>query len=166
MDTIGSRSLPEAAMRKALSATYLSVGFGLPVILMFALQFGWGQFASVLGVGLVTAGAALLGGALVGFLFGIPPMRNRASSSVPASSATPEPSHNLPEYAHNTNLEQISDWLTKILLGIGLANLGQIGNGLRRAVNFMAPGLGNVAASRDLALGLLLYYLALVGRSV
>ena len=62
-------------------------------------------------------------GALVGFLFGIPKTqqpdkgtgKDSASSSAQASQIKP-----------NTNLEEVSDWLTKIILGAGLTQLMRV----------------------------------------
>src|ERR1700730_13401118 len=51
----------------------------------------------------------------VGFLFGVPRV-----GSTPASTRI------------NTNLEQISDWLTKILVGVGLTQLHKLPTALRR----------------------------------
>jgi hypothetical protein len=61
--------------------------------------------------------AAGLVGGLLGFIFGIP------KTVTPAASASTA----LVEYQGNTNLEQISDWLAKILVGAGLVELKSIG---------------------------------------
>jgi hypothetical protein len=45
----------------------------------------------------------------------------------------------------NTNLEQISDWLTKIIVGLGLVELKQIPPKLSEASNWMAQSFTNVA---------------------
>ena len=73
--------------------------------------------------------AAVLGG-LIGFLFGIPrslqtsgPVQDHAS--VDAATSTIERS-SVAGYRSNTNLEQISDWLTKILVGVGLIQFPSI----------------------------------------
>ena len=48
-------------------------------------------------------------------------------------------------YQGNTNLEQISDWLTKILVGAGLVELGNLGNSFQGLTSKLAAGgcLGN-----------------------
>lgn len=51
--------------------------------------------------------AALLVGGILGFLFGMPRYR--------------EPTADARTYQPSTNLEQVSDWLTKILIGVGIA---------------------------------------------
>ena len=60
----------------------------------------------------------------------------------------------------NTNLEQISDWLTKIFVGLGLIQLQRVPEHLNRAATFVAYGLGN--GSKFFA-GALIVYFSLVG---
>src|SRR5215467_1406061 len=86
----------------------------------------------------VLSNSALLGaafasiGALLGFIFGIPrsPKVQAATQgatqppSTPSGSSTStaaQPDDN--RFTPNTNLEEISDWLTKILVGAGLVQL-------------------------------------------
>jgi hypothetical protein len=79
-------------------------------------------YLSALGVSLLVAGACFCLGALCGFLFGIPRVIN--SSNVP---------DNLKKAAvivQNDNLVQISDWLTKIIVGVGLTQLYKIPSAL------------------------------------
>lgn len=64
--------------------------------------------------------ACLLSGATLGFLFGIP--RSLAVPAGNGQAAAPAGGG----FAHNTNLEQISDWLTKIVVGIGLVEAQSI----------------------------------------
>ena len=64
-----------------------------------------------LSVSLVLALACFLVGGLVGFLFGIPKMNTNYQSD------------NTNEYTANTSLEEIADWLTKIIVGLGLTQL-------------------------------------------
>ena len=62
------------------------------------------------------AAAAQLVGTLVGFLFGIP-RTLQSTSDESTSSSAPLPYHqggSHRKYLVNTNLEQVSDWLTKI----------------------------------------------------
>lgn len=77
------------------------------------------------------------GGALVGFLFGIP---RSAQAAMPGEGDTKgRRGHSL---TPNTNLEQISDWLTKILVGLGLVEARSIFDGLWRLSAFMSAGHG------------------------
>jgi hypothetical protein len=88
-------------------------------------------FCQVLGIGIVVAGASAMVAWLLGLLFGIPrsitnspgqiPVPAPAAGVAPANSssaAAPQPTSRV-----NTNLEDISDWLTKTLIGVGLTQL-------------------------------------------
>jgi len=75
--------------------------------------------------------ASVLVGALFGFLFGIP-------KTLQSSKATDNT-----QYLVNTNLEQISDWLTKIFVGIGLIQLKNIPTYLSTLGATLQKNLGN-----------------------
>ncbi|GAO36065.1 hypothetical protein SCT_1464 [Sulfuricella sp. T08] len=118
---------------------------------------------AVLGTGLLLAGSALLGGAFLGFLFGIP--RSLQQQSVPESassqsaSATTQGLSGRATYGANTSLEQISDWLTKILVGVGLTQLTSLPSALTQFADFANPGLGGFETSGVFAVALLVYFL-------
>jgi hypothetical protein len=93
-----------------------------------AVCFGW-KTNSVCAV-LMWAVACLAVGGLTGFLFGIPragairaktPEGGNDAAGKPSPAAAAE-SGSRP----NTNLEEVSDWLTKILVGLTLVNLGEL----------------------------------------
>lgn len=101
-------------------------------------------------------------GSLVGFLFGIPRvLQAEASAGPPPAGSTPSP-NGQPAGAStytlkvNTNLEQISDWLTKIFVGLGLVQLQRVPEHLNRASVFIASGLA--PNSKYFAGGLILYF--------
>jgi hypothetical protein len=75
-------------------------------------------------------------GLLGGFLFGIP-------RSVPVGAGPDDHTHG--SHAVNTKLEQISDWLTKILIGIGLVELARISGYLDALVHEVGDALGGDA---------------------
>jgi hypothetical protein len=100
-------------------------------------------------------GASLAAGGLLGFLFGIP--RTPPESRSEAGSATEskaEASNRLP-YLPNTNLEQISDWLTKILVGVGLTQIGSLPLKLDGLAEYTE---GCFAGSKAMALAVLVYF--------
>lgn len=70
---------------------------------------------------LISMGGTSVGGFL-GFLFGIP------KTSQVSDQAIKE--HDNQKLLNNTNLEQISDWLTKIIIGIALTDIDKVGNRL------------------------------------
>jgi hypothetical protein len=101
---------------------------------------------------LLWACAWLASGFLFGFLFGIPKVVQRASDA----SKVDQSSYRL---GVNTNLEEISDWLTKILVGATLTQLVKVPGKIAAAAEFMARGLGG-AGSTQFAASLLLYFSA------
>jgi hypothetical protein len=112
--------------------SYLII-FGI-LVCCFILWFSVRDEPGVSGAGvgltaflLFAAGAAV--GAVVGFLFGLPRARfadaGQADPQNPAGvgSRTPRSAH----YLTNSNLIKVSDWLTTIIIGLGLVNLAKIG---------------------------------------
>jgi hypothetical protein len=59
----------------------------------------------------------------------------------------------------NSNLELISDWLTKILVGVGLTQLSQIPDRLARLAKFAAGGETSSGPDRAFALFVILYFM-------
>ena len=70
---------------------------------------------------LLISGAATVIGVLIGFLFGIPRVAVR-----PAATAPGDGEGSTPALETNTNLEHISDWLTKIIVGVSLVQADEI----------------------------------------
>ena len=60
----------------------------------------------------------------------------------------------------NTNLEQISDWLTKILVGVGLTQLNNLQPSLRAVARFLGPAFGAPPGGEVFGLALALYFAA------
>src|SRR6266536_4604338 len=98
------------------------------------------------GVAMFVAMAAMVSGGLVGFLFGIP-----RSLQVDRDGAGP----NSEPVRPNTNLEQISDWLTKILVGVGLVQLGTIGSAAGRLIANVSTAFEPAAGAKVIAGSLL-----------
>ncbi|MQS12935.1 hypothetical protein F7Q99_11680 [Streptomyces kaniharaensis] len=141
------RQVGTAALRTAQRiAAGILLGTGLLGLVLFAL--GRAQAWQALGGGLVVAGASTVLGGALGFLFGVP--RVRGGSGEPQGS-----------YAPNTNLEQVSDWLTKVLLGVGLTQLGSLGERLHELGTALAPVLGGEDAAVPFSAALVLYFLVL-----
>jgi hypothetical protein len=111
-----------------------------------ALWYGWSLAGGSLPVGLhllaVFAAAASLGG-LVGFLFGIP--RLTYSGGV---------------YRPSTNLDDVADWLTKIIVGLGLTQLGKAGDQLNLISENALAGCSTPCPAKGFVGGLLLFGLA------
>ncbi len=107
-------------------------------------------------------------GGLVGFLFGIPRVLqgdNPASVNNSATIAAPLSSSQIPPNAPvnigyrqqvNTNLEQISDWLTKILVGVGLIKFEEIWRWIDTVATKIAEGIGQ--SNQPFAAALIIYF--------
>jgi hypothetical protein len=108
--------------------------------------------------GLLWGMAALAAGAIVGFLFGIP----RVVQTGPQPNADPADTEAATPVAYrvqvNTNLEQISDWLTKIIVGLGLINLGKLPEHVGRISAYVGASFGPEPEHAHFACAVLLYF--------
>ena len=83
-----------------------------------------------------------------------------STSGASSASTSTQPEHFLP----STNLEQVSDWLTKVLLGAGLVQLGRLGRPVGGLIDAVAGALQPTTAvavgspARVLAGGIVLFY--------
>jgi hypothetical protein len=134
--------------------TLAAAAFGLLGIGLYAGIQGRARFLTSASVALMVALACLMVGGALGFLFGIPRAERADLPEGEGRSAM--------RFRANTNLEDISDWLTKILVGVGLIQLGQLSEPLGRLVTAVATGIGGDRPSPSFALALLLYF-TLVG---
>ncbi|HZV75005.1 MAG TPA: hypothetical protein VFF79_14915 [Conexibacter sp.] len=130
-----------------------------------------GGSLSDFGVATMVAAGAFALGASLGFLFGIP--RTLAAGgrvqhvAAPgaetgnAADAAPANDGRL-HYQPNTNLEDISDWLTKILVGAGLVGLTRVVHSVGRLADQIATAFGARAGEHGAAwafsLGLLVAF--------
>jgi len=126
---------------------YRLLGWGV-VSLGFVATFVYGwlvqpdhSLRTAIGAAMIGAAPFALGG-IAGFLFGIPKTLQQ-----------PEPPKDGPQGAAarhgwqaNTNLEQVSDWLTKIMIGVGLTELGRLPDTLQDISVYIASSLGPAAS--------------------
>ena len=127
------------------------VGLALIVLYAFRLSDGW-RIASQ---GALIGAASLTAGGLLGLLFGLPRTLNADTAADEGARKT------LSAIAANTNLEQISDWLTKILVGVGLTQIASIGDHARQLFHALSPSLGGQPTGAVMAGSIVIYYLAL-----
>ena len=121
---------------------------GIVGIAIYSVSVGDASaFASAL---LIAAGAFLVGG-LFGFLFGIP----KSLATDPGTTTTPAQAR---AFKPNTNLEDISDWLTKIIVGLTLVQFGQLIDQLQQFADFLAPSLGGEESSSAFAIAILVLF--------
>lgn len=113
---------------RALERLLTVVAAGLAALILNANRYQhWqdGLVARAIGFGMMIAGAAFMSGGLLGFLFGSRPHDPNSADKNP-----------------QTNLEEIADWLTKIILGAGLVSLTKLPPLLGQFATYMASALG------------------------
>ena len=130
---------------------YLLLDASLAVLAMVVIgiygaasdEDGWKVFA----LAGVMGGAAFFLVGLVGYLFGIP-----RYAADPTTVATGDE----PLYRANANLEQISDWLTKIIVGAGLVQIGSIAGFVSDLGDSAADALPALGGAKQLFVSLVL----------
>lgn len=147
MDRLGTTTSQGHAPRRALG-WLTTAGWQLPAIvsillILYGFSYQLPTTVTVIASALLLGAAAFVVGALIGFLFGVP----RAAQDSSASNVERQRG----EYRVNTNLEQISDWLTKILVGVGLIQLGAIGTSFGQLLDSLSDTFGGAASSKLVA---------------
>ncbi len=118
---------------------------------------------TVLAGGFFVAGASAVVGALGGMIFGLPRPGTPTPGAKPSSDAATAPkAANQPGITPNTNMIEISDWLTKIIVGLGLTQLAALPGDFQRLVDWARGALGNASGS-DTIVGLLILIYAVTG---
>ncbi len=112
--------------------TRFAVGMALFIAVGTTAIFA--QEVAIQSLAFLLAAACLSLGIFVGFLFGIP--KTFQIQNNPQNPNTHRP---------NTNLEEISDWLTKIIVGLGLVNLKEIPPKIQQTAEYIAPQIANLA---------------------
>lgn len=102
---------------------------GALTIVSFSAPFDASYWRRV-GMMFAIALGAWMGGGALGFLFGVPRYKSAPDSQAVASMAGT--TQQAIAFIPNTNLEQISDWLTKIIVGATLVQLEPIGSSFVR----------------------------------
>lgn len=151
MATPGFRNVTESFRRTA----WLWVPACVPIPLAGAVGiicYAWAMHSlSIFSVSVLVATAAWIAAGLIGFIFG-----------VPRALATDKPDSSLVGthvfYRSNSNLEQISDWLTKIIVGVNLVELRTLVNATSNLVDFLAPALGGEPYGPSYALGVVITF--------
>src|SRR5579872_3110325 len=102
------------------------------------------------GLGVFASGAAITiasfaAGSLLGLLFGAPHASDQSGGSSSRWTLLP-----------NTSFDQMADWLTKIIVGVGLTQLTAIPSRLQALGAYLAPALGGTDTSASVAVTLVL----------
>jgi hypothetical protein len=117
---------------RATNKVLMCVAIGFAALILNANRWDhwkYGVVSRAIGYGAMVAGAFFIAGALLGYLFGLRP----AGASQSQSSNPPPPPP--------TNLEEIADWLTKLILGAGLVELTRLRGPIGQFAAFMALGV-------------------------
>lgn len=125
----------------------LAVLFGALALLLILVG---GYATATKGVGVFASGALIIVcgcaiGLLFGLLFGAPHSTDQSSSTSGRGILI-----------LNTSFDQMSDWLTKILVGVGLTQLVGVPSRLQALGNYLSPALGGVETSANVAVTLVL----------
>lgn len=124
---------------------------------------------------LLVGTCALSVGGLLGFLFGIPrtptfdaPPPEAARAGAPGAAAAGEAGAGGAAatgltYQPSTNLEQVSDWLTKILIGVGLVEFDKAADALGRVGARVQRQVGPRVAGADVLTEAVIVVCAVVG---
>ncbi|MEU3352022.1 hypothetical protein [Streptomyces sp. NPDC037389] len=142
----------------ALGVIGVVVGIGGLLIYSSTLHKSASVEWQVFGIGLAVSAASATAGGVIGFLFGIPRRREGGGAATGREAGA---GRRLSDYLPNTNLEQVSDWLTKILVGIGLVEFGRMGAPAGRLVGVVGKSLGGGDGARVMAGCLMVLFLIL-----
>src|SRR5579859_2165868 len=158
----------EVSYNLAMRRVVYLVLIGCGVAIFYAFRFVSDGIANIFETwtnAMMAGGAALVCGGLLGFLFGVPHTREEGAGR--SSGKEPTEETNQPDkllrstqttYRPNTSLEQISDWLSKMLVGVGLVEIKVIPEKLRGVAAYVAKGLGDDESAKTFAMTELLYF--------
>jgi|ERR1700749_1298010 len=105
---------------------------------------------SFFSLGILIAGSAITIGCLIGFIFAIPKSAKNSNTNLTTASHT---------YVANDNLVEVSDWLTKIIVGVSLTQLTHIPKYLESIGQYIAPSIGGTTTGEVAAESIVVYFL-------
>lgn len=145
-----------------LCATIVGLAFVALRYCVVLVTNGWRSATGTVFIALMWALAWFVAGFLFGFLFGIPKVpQNGKTDAHPGESTDENAPQEVPyQLRVNTNLEEISDWLTKMLVGATLTQLVKVPSKINDAARFMAEGAGGIG-SQTFAASILVYFSSL-----
>ena len=114
-------------------------------------------YLTAVSTAMLVAGSCFCIGGLLGFLFGIPRLLNNSSDLDKLKDKN--------QIIENDNLVQISDWVTKIIVGVGLTQFYQISTSLMNLGEYLSPifnsGNDGDKTAKIIAIVIVLYFLVL-----
>ena len=129
---------------------------GSVAITLFAARTFWweiqpvGTFFAHFSIGFLIAGSAFSIGGFIGFVFAVPKQSKRTDElhlTGPINS-----------YLGNDNLIEVSDWLTKIIVGVGLTQLTSIPGYLKKIGELTGLSIGGNETGTVAASAILIYF--------
>jgi hypothetical protein len=114
-------TVPKQSAIILLAAFFLTILFASYEILIYGISHHNSLQTIALG-GTIAMGAFLAGG-VIGFLFALP---RSVTVSIPGDGGGPSRELRDLTVRPNTNLEEVSDWIVKIIVGLTLTQLGKI----------------------------------------
>lgn len=124
----------------------------LPIAVTAAnVNAGWPAGLRFFGLALLVGTTGFAGGGLLGFLFGLP----RVGTAAPPPQAGQATTADRQDTQSNTNLEEVSDWLTKIVVGVSLTQFSNMNGALYQfsiEVGLGAPRVPNAGFAACLIL--------------
>lgn len=133
----------------AVFSTIFLIASGLLGILLFSASQHGGKFLfKYLGISTAITLASLLCGGFVGFIFGIPKTLQQEEGDKDGQR----------RFGPNTNLEQISDWLTKILVGVGLTQVYELPTLISFIADKVGAAFGDTPEGRVFAVAIIIYF--------
>ena len=151
------RSLPNESALNLLTTFILSFLVAAGGIALYATsRSGAGQTMAL--AGMIAAGAVMSGG-VIGFLFALP---RSITVAVPVGGAAAAKELRSITIRPNTNLEEVSDWVAKIIVGLTLTQLNRIPGAASRFFHALGRSLGS--SPRDMTFaGSLVIFCSIVG---
>ena len=116
----------------------------------FSSPGGWRDQLSVAAVAIGLFLPATAVGVLAGFIFGLPRSQEPDTGVAGASSRVGT------RFLVNSNLLKVSDWLTTILIGLALVQLGRLGPAVADLARALEPVLGGTRAAGVFGISMML----------
>lgn len=127
----------------------------LAAALLYAFGIGWGNprdAAAILAAILLATLCGAAFGGVFGFLFGIPRVLQQSTQSADSKDAPAQHQRDNAFVRSNSNLEEISDWLTKIIVGLGLIHLTKLFPLIEKYRGWVEANLQGFGAAKSTAM--------------
>jgi hypothetical protein len=152
LDTVSRANHNEADAARTIR-TLCHVGIGVAIVALLALIASQAQgVIAAIGIGILITLASGAVGAMLGFLFALPRVFSKDPKNEPVEAGDSTDTARRRLLGSNTNLERVSDWLSTMIVGVGLTQLSEVNHALYEFRVFIAetakvfPGDANCAS--------------------